>query len=56
MMILPKAPGLTRPNFEPVVVGGVAFYLDHENQLAIPIRPTVLPADSPSKAMGRLPA
>ena len=33
---------------EPVVIAGVAFYLDHENQIAIPVEPTALPAEQSS--------
>ena len=36
-------PGQGGPNLEPVVIAGVAFYLDHENQMVIPIEPVVLP-------------
>ena len=38
-------PGQGGPNLEPVVIAGVAFYLDHENQMVIPIEPVVLPSD-----------
>ena len=31
------------PNLEPVVIAGVAFFLDHENQLVIPVEPSKLP-------------
>ena len=33
------------PHLEPVVIAGVAFYLDHENELVVPIEPAALPAD-----------
>ena len=36
-------PGQGGPNLEPVVVAGVAFYLDHENQMVIPMEPAALP-------------
>lgn len=37
---------------EPVVIAGVAFYLDHENQLVIPVAPGPLPpSDLPSAQM-----
>ena len=32
----PKEAG---PNMEPVVVAGVAFYLDHETKQAYPVKP-----------------
>ena len=38
-------PGQGGPNLEPVVVAGVAFYLDHENQMVIPMEPAALPAE-----------
>ena len=41
-MIKPMEPGLRGPNFEPVVLGGVAFYLDHVNKMAVPMKPTKL--------------
>lgn len=52
--VRPVAPGAQRPMLEPIVIGGVAFYLDHENLLVIPMEPTQLPASgqiskSPSK-------
>lgn len=31
MIIKPREPGVREPNFEPIVLGGVAFYLDHVN-------------------------
>jgi len=53
--IRPAAPGLHSTTLEPVVIGGVAFYLDHENQMVIPMDPTELPEleklnQSPSKS------
>ena len=31
------------PDLEPVVIAGVAFFLDHINQLAVPVQPEALP-------------
>ena len=39
-LIRPKEPGQSHAMLEPVVVAGVAFYLDHENKLAVPMKPT----------------
>lgn len=33
---------------EAVVLGGVAFYLDHENQMVIPMEPAQLPPEAQS--------
>ena len=41
--IRPIKPGQANRHLEPVVIAGVAFYLDHENQLVIPIEPETLP-------------
>ena len=41
-MIKEKPQGMKGPSLEPIVFGGVAFYLDHENKLATPIQPTKL--------------
>lgn len=53
-LIRPKDPGQRLPMLEPVVVAGVAFYLDHENQLAVPMKPVALPKDSGSKTGSRM--
>lgn len=34
------------PELEPVVIAGVAFYLDHINQVAVPVHPETLPTSS----------
>ena len=39
-------PGQGGPNLEPIVLAGVAFYLDHENQMVIPIEPAALPTEN----------
>ena len=37
--IRPLAPGPMTSHLEPVVLGGVAFFLDHINQMVIPVKP-----------------
>lgn len=38
--IYPVRPDQASPHLEPVVIAGVAFYLDHENQMVIPVDPS----------------